>query len=55
VIHLTEMLGANPNYLVDVHTEITQLDEQRFAHQPRFHGLRLARMDRFSHFKDRHG
>jgi hypothetical protein len=45
VIHLTEMLGANPDYLVDVHTEITQLDEQGFAHRPRFHGLRLARMD----------
>ena len=28
VIHLTEMLGANPDYLVDVHTEITKLDEQ---------------------------
>lgn len=44
-IHLTEMLGANPKYLIDVHTEITQLDEQGFAHRPRFHGLRLARMD----------
>lgn len=45
VIHLTEMLGANPDYLVDVHTEIVQLDEQGFAHRPRFHGLHLARMD----------
>jgi hypothetical protein len=45
VIHLTEMLGANPDYLVDVHTEITKLDEEGFAHRPRFHGLRLARMD----------
>lgn len=45
VIHLTEMLGANPDYLVDVHTEITKLDEAGFAHRPRFHGLQLARMD----------
>jgi hypothetical protein len=45
VIHLTEMLGANPDYLIDVHTKITKLDEQGFAHRPRFHGLRLARMD----------
>ena len=45
VIHLTEMLGANPAYLVDVHTEIVKLDEEGFAHRPRFHGLRLARMD----------
>lgn len=45
VIHLTEMFGANPDYLMDVHTEITKLDEQGFAHRPRLHGLRLARMD----------
>jgi hypothetical protein len=45
VIHLTEMLGANPDYLVDVHTEITQLDEGGFAHRPRMRGLRLVRMD----------
>jgi len=45
VIHITEMLGANPDYLVDVHTEITQLDEQGFAHRPRLHGLQVARMD----------
>ena len=45
VIHLTEMLGANPDYLVDVHTEIVKLDEEGFAHRPRYHGLRLARMD----------
>lgn len=44
-IHLTEMLGANPRYLIDVHTEIVKLDEEGFAHRPRFHGLRLARMD----------
>jgi hypothetical protein len=45
VIHLTEMLGANPHYLVDVHTEIVKLDEEGFAHRPRFHGFRLAQMD----------
>jgi len=45
VIHLTEMLGANPDYLVDVHSEITKLDEEGFAHRPRFHGLQLAQMD----------
>jgi hypothetical protein len=45
VIHLTEMLGANPDYLVDVHTEITKLDERGFAHRPRMRGLHLARMD----------
>lgn len=44
-IHLTEMLGANPDYLVDVHTEIVKLDETGFAHRPRFYGLRLAQMD----------
>lgn len=45
VIHLTEMLGANPDYLIDVRTEIIKLDDEGFAHRPRFHGLRLARMD----------
>jgi len=45
VIHLTEMLGANPDYLVDIRTEITKLDEEGFAHRPRFHGLRVAAMD----------
>jgi len=45
IIHLTEMLGANPKYLIDVHSLIVKLDEQGFAHRPRFHGLPLARMD----------
>ncbi|MBX7167863.1 MAG: hypothetical protein K1X74_16135 [Pirellulales bacterium] len=45
VIHLTEMLGANPDYLVDTQTLITKLDEAGFAHRPRFHGLPLAQMD----------
>lgn len=45
VIHLVEMLGADPRRLVDVHTTITKLDEEGFAHRPRMHGLPLARMD----------
>ena len=45
VIHLTEMFGANPDHLTDVHTEITKLDEQGFAHRPRHRGLQLSRMD----------
>jgi|SRR6185369_2326889 len=45
VIHITEMLGANPDYLVDIHTEITKLDEQGFAHRPMFHGIRIVEMD----------
>ena len=45
MIHLTEMLGANPEYVVDIRTEITKLDEEGFAHRPRFYGLRVAAMD----------
>jgi len=45
VIHLTEMLGANPDYLVDVHTEIVRLDEGGFGHRPRVARLELAAMD----------
>jgi len=44
VIHLSEMFGANPDYLVDVHTEIVKLDEQGFGHRPRIGGFRLAAM-----------
>jgi hypothetical protein len=39
------MFGANPEYLVDVHTEIMRLDEGGFAHGPRVLGARVARMD----------
>jgi len=45
VIHLTEMLDANPKYLIDVQTEIVKLDAAGFAHRPRVHGLNLACMD----------
>lgn len=45
VIHLTEMLNANSDYVVDVRTLITKLDEKGFAHRPRFYGLRVAAMD----------
>ena len=44
-IHLTEMLGADPRYLVDVRSDIVRLDEGGFGHRPRVHGLRLAAMD----------
>jgi len=45
VIHITEMLGENPDYFVDIHTEIVRLDEGGFGHRPRFHGFQLAAMD----------
>lgn len=45
VIHLTEMLGANPEHLVDINTEITRLDERGFAHRPQTGGRQLVLMD----------
>lgn len=45
VFHITEMLGARPEYLVNVLTDVVRLDEGGFGHRPRFHGLRAARMD----------
>jgi hypothetical protein len=51
-IHITEMLDARSNYLVDVETEIVKLDETGFAHRPRFHGLRVAQMDYEFHATD---
>ena len=45
VIHLVEMFGANPKYLVDVRTEIMKLDETGYQHRPRVHGLSVVRMD----------
>jgi hypothetical protein len=45
VLHITEMLGGNPDYLVDVHTKVLKLDETGFSHCPRIHGLRFAQMD----------
>lgn len=45
VIHLAEMFGANPKYLIHIYTEIKKLDETGYIHQPRIHGLRLAEMD----------
>lgn len=44
VIHLAEMLGGDPNYLVHIRTTITKLDESGYIHLPRMHGLRLAEM-----------
>ncbi len=45
VIHMAEMLTANPKYLVHIYTEIKKLDETGYIHQPRIHGLKLAQMD----------
>ena len=45
VIHLTEMFAANPDYLTDMYTEITRLDEQGFVHEPKRFGRRIARME----------
>lgn len=45
VLHLTEMLGGRPEYLVDVHSRISRLDLGGFGHRPRLHGLPLAAMD----------
>ena len=45
-IRLREYLGANPRYVVDTLTDIEQLDEQGYIHNPRLHGLSgLARME----------
>ncbi|MBS1793475.1 MAG: hypothetical protein JSS81_06455 [Acidobacteria bacterium] len=44
VIHLAEMFGANPRYLIHIFTEIKKLDETGYEHHPRIHGLRLAVM-----------
>lgn len=45
-IHLREMLGANPAFVVDVVTDIEKLDEEGFIHNPVVHGIRgLARME----------
>jgi hypothetical protein len=44
-IHLAEMFGANPKYLVDTVTDIIKLDEEGYIHRPRIHGLRLAEME----------
>lgn len=46
VIRLKEVLGANPRFVVDIHTEIEKLDEEGFIHNPVVHGVRgLARME----------
>ncbi|HEX2546939.1 MAG TPA: hypothetical protein VHL79_18800 [Ramlibacter sp.] len=46
VIRLKEVLGTNPNFVVDVTTEIEKLDEEGFIHNPIVHGVRgLARME----------
>jgi hypothetical protein len=46
VIRLKEVLGGNPNYVVDITTEIEKLDEEGYIHNPVVHGIRgLARME----------
>lgn len=46
VIRLKEILGGNPNYVVDVHTVIEKLDEEGYIHNPIVHGISgLARME----------
>ena len=44
VIHIIEMLGANPAYLVDTLSEIMKLDEEGFEHHPRSHGVKVGEM-----------
>jgi hypothetical protein len=46
VLRLTEVLGTNPDFLVDVTSLIEKLDEEGFIHNPVVHGLSgLARME----------
>lgn len=45
VIHLAEMFGGDPRYLIHVKSEIVKLDETGYIHRPRLHGLRLAEME----------
>ncbi|HRH46685.1 MAG TPA: hypothetical protein PKY82_33885 [Pyrinomonadaceae bacterium] len=45
VIHLAEMLNANPKYLIHIYTKIKKLDETGYIHQPSMHGLKIAQMD----------
>ncbi|MCE9598768.1 MAG: hypothetical protein K8S54_12440 [Spirochaetia bacterium] len=45
-IRLVEYFGRNPNYIVNVVTDIEKLDLSGFRHVPRLHGwLRIATMD----------
>lgn len=44
VLHITEMFGGRPEYLVDVFSEIKKLDETGFEHHPRLHGLNAVVM-----------
>lgn len=45
-IRLREYLGADPRYEVDTVTEIEQLDERGYIHNPRFNGVAgLVRME----------
>jgi hypothetical protein len=46
VIRLKEILGGNPDFVVDVHTVIEKLDEEGYIHNPIVHGISgFARME----------
>ena len=45
LMHIEEMLGRQPEHLVDVLTVITRLDETGFAHRARRYRLPIVRMD----------
>ena len=45
VFRIHEVLGRNPAWTVDVHTDILQLDESGFRHRPRVAGLHPVAMD----------
>ena len=44
-IHIREVFGGNPDYLVDIVTTIEKLDETGFVHGPRHLGVRLALLE----------
>lgn len=45
VFHIHEVFDRNPDWRIDVLTDVTRLDAGGFAHQPRMHGFRAAVMD----------
>lgn len=45
-LRIKEILGGNPDFLVDVTSDIEKLDEEGFIHNPVVHGVRgIARME----------
>lgn len=45
VLHITEMLGGRPEFLVDAKSRIVRLDLGGFAHRPQVLGLPVVAMD----------